>query len=306
MKKFRRKMYYFGALVLSKLVLLIPYKFAVKYVARFFGLLAYFFVTDARRKASKNLALCFPEKTQKEISEIVKKILINQAKNFFELANFPRMNAEFFNKIAQVENKHLLDSALSKGKGILFSSAHTGNWEITAASVANAGIPVNVIAKRIHVDGLNDMLVNLRLSKGVKVILRSASDSARKMLKALKNNETLAMLIDQDTKKVQGVFVDFFGRKAYTPSGLAAIALRTGSPVFFALDKREGEYLHKTVVKGPVTITPTGNVQEDIKRLTQKLTTMLEEHIRSCPDQWVWFHERWRTTEAELRASAEA
>jgi len=295
LKKLRRKFYYFGALILSKLVLLIPYKLAVNQVSRALGSLAYFFVWDARAKARKNLALCFPEKSTAELNAILRKVLINQAKNFFELANFPRLKGKFFNEISEMENKDLILKALEGGKGILFSSAHAGNWEITAASVAANGIPVNVIAKRIYIDDLNNLLVSYRNSKNVKVILRSAPDSARKMLKALKNNETLAMLIDQDTEKVQGVFVNFFGRKAYTPSGLAALALRTGTPVFFGVDMRVGEYKHKTVIKGPVTITPTGNTEQDILLLTQKLSDILEDHIRQYPDQWVWFHERWRT-----------
>ncbi len=293
-KKTRRKIYYYVAFVFSKLVLLIPYRFSVGALAEFFGRMAYLFAWGAVNKARRNLHMCFPEKSEKEIISITKQIFINQAKNFFELASFPKMDSAFLKSVSSIENRHLIKEGLKKGKGILFVSAHTGNWEITAAAVADFGVPVNVVAKKIYIDGLNDMLVNYRTSKNVNVILRNAPDSARKLLKALKKGEIIAMLIDQDTQ-VPGVFVDFFGKEAWTPSGLAVMALKTGAEVLVGLDQRIGKYGHKTVISGPVKVEPSGDFDKDVVNLTQKATTLLEDHIRKYPDQWVWFHERWKT-----------
>ena len=293
-KKIRRKCYYYGAFIASKLVLLIPYRFAVGFLSEVMGVLAYYFVLGARKTARTNLKECFPEKPEKEINRIVKKIFINQAKNFFELANFPKMDAPFLNSISGFENLHLIKDAVLKGKGMLFVSAHTGNWEVSAAAIAETGVPLNVVAKKIYIDGLNDMLVGYRNGKNVKVILRDAPDTARKLLKALKKGEIIAMLIDQDTN-VPGVFVDFFGKSAWTPSGLAILALKTGAEVLVGLDFRTGKYGHKTIVKGPLTVELSGNFEKDTINLTQKATAMLEEHIRQYPEQWVWFHERWKT-----------
>jgi len=292
-KKIRRKFYYYGAYVASKFVLILPYKFSVRFLGSFFGLLGYY-VAPAAKIARKNLAECFPDKSEKEIVKIAKKVFINQGKNFFELANFPKMNADFLRKISSVENKDVIRKALEKGKGILFVSAHAGNWEITAAAVADFGVPVNVVAKKIYIEELNNMLVGYRTSKNVKVILRDSPDTARKLLKALKHGEIIAMLIDQDTR-VPGVFVDFFGKPAWTPSGLAVMALRTGATVLTGIDKRSGRYTHKTVVKGPIEIEPSGDFDKDVVALTQKASQVLEEHIKKYPDQWVWFHERWKT-----------
>ncbi|MCL2799968.1 MAG: lysophospholipid acyltransferase family protein [Endomicrobia bacterium] len=298
MKKIRRKIYYYVAFVFSKIVLIIPYRFSVNAMGGFFGTLAYYFAWSASRKAKENLKRCFPEKSKKEISDIVKEIFINQGKNFFELANFPRMDSAFIKSISSIENSHLIRNGIKKGKGILFVSAHTGNWEITAAAVADFGVPVNVVAKKIYIKELNDMLVNYRTGKNVNVILRDAPDTARKLLKALKNGEIIAMLIDQDTK-VPGVFTKFFGRDAWTPSGLAVLALRTGAEVLVGLDQRIDKYGHKTVVEGPVQIEPSGDFDKDVVALTQKATDILEEHIRQYPGQWVWFHERWKTQKTD-------
>ncbi|MDR0822915.1 MAG: lysophospholipid acyltransferase family protein [Endomicrobium sp.] len=294
MSHFRRRVYYIGALFFSKLVLLIPYKLIVHCGSKFAGWLAYFVTRDSADIAKRQLKECFPDKSADEIEKIVRKIFVNEAKNFFELANFPKLKGSFFDEISSVENINLINEGLKKGKGVLIASAHTGNWEITAAAVARCGVPVNVVAKKIYIEGLNNMLVHYRLSKNVKVILKDAPDTARKLLKALKGGEIIAMLIDQDTD-VAGVFVDFFGKPAWTPSGLAVLALKRGAPVLVGVDKRVGKYCHNTVIKGPIEIDSSGNFDKDVISLTQKASLVLEEHIKQSPDQWVWFHERWKT-----------
>ncbi len=296
MKKYMRKFYYYGAWIFSKLVLLLPYKFTTVFLSDLFGNLAYYIVADARKKAKKHLTMCFPNKTSEEIKQIVKTVFKYEAKNFFELLNFPKMSDKFFDSIAQMEQeqKDIFNKLLSRKKGILALSGHLGNWEILAAGVAKH-YPLNVVAKKIYIEELNNILVHYRNIKNVKVILRSELSSARKMLKALKNNEIIAMLIDQDTS-VQSVFVDFFGVPASTPLGLASIALKVGTPVVLAVDKRLADGKHKFIISDEI-IPPksTGDFDTDVKNFTLKLTKCLEDFIRENPEQWVWFHERWKT-----------
>ncbi|MDR3306823.1 MAG: lysophospholipid acyltransferase family protein [Endomicrobium sp.] len=300
LKKIRRRIYYYGAYVFSKLILMLPYKFSVGFLSSLLGKIAYYVAIAGARSARENLKKCFPEKSDQDIKRIVKKIFCFEAKNFFELANFPRMRSKLIRNIAFVENLDRIQESMKRGKGILFASAHTGNWEITAAIMAEMGIPVNVVAKKIYIDGLNDMLVGYRKSKNIKVILREAPDSGIKLLRALKRGETIAMLIDQDVD-VAGVFVDFFGQKSWTPSGLAVLALKTGVDVYVAFDQRIDEYRHKTVVNGPIRFTKTDDFEKDVEKLTQTATSILEEHIKRYPEQWVWFHDRWKTKPKEVK-----
>jgi KDO2-lipid IV(A) lauroyltransferase len=298
LKKIRRRIYYYGAYAFSKLVLIMPYKFSVGFLSSFLGNIAYYIAIDSARSAKKNLKKCFPEKSDEDIKRTVKKIFCLEAKNFFEIVNFPRMDYEFIKSIAFVENFDTIQESIKKGKGVLFASAHTGNWEITATIMAQMGIPVNVVAKKIYIDGLNDMLLKYRESKNIKVILRESLDSGIKLLRALKKGETIAMLIDQDVD-VPGVFVNFFGQRAWTPSGLAVLALKTGADIYVAFDQRIDNYKHKTVVNGPIKFAKTDNFKKDIENLTQNITYILEQHIKQYPHQWVWFHDRWKTKPKE-------
>ena len=280
----------------SKLVLFLPYKFSVAFLADVLGWLAYYVVSDARKKARKHLTMCFPDKSLEEINKIIKTVFKYEAKNFFELLNFPKMSDEFFDSIALMEKsqQEIFKKLLERKKGILALSAHCGNWEMLAAGVAKH-FPLNVIARKIYIEELNDMLVKYRNMKNVKVILRSEKSSARKMIKALKDNEIIAMLIDQDTK-VQSVFVDFFGMPASTPLGLASLALKTGTPVVLCLDKRLPGDKHTFIISDEIVPDAScGNFDEDVKNFTAKMTKCLEKYIRENPEQWVWFHERWKT-----------
>ena len=296
MKKYIRKCYYYAAYLFSKLVLFLPYKFSVVFLADVLGWLAYYVVSDARKKARKHLTMCFPDKSLKEINKIIKNVFKYEAKNFFELLNFPKMSNEFFDSIAFMEEsqQEIFKKLLERKKGILALSGHCGNWEMLAAGVAKH-FPLNVIARKIYIEELNDMLVKYRNMKNVKVILRSEKSSARKMIKALKDNEIIAMLIDQDTS-VQSVFVDFFGMPASTPLGLASIALKVGTPVVLAVDKRLPGGKHKFIISDEILPPQScGDFDADVKNFTAKLTKCLEDFIRENPEQWVWFHERWKT-----------
>jgi KDO2-lipid IV(A) lauroyltransferase len=113
------------------------------------------------------------------------------------------------------------------------------------------------------------------------------------MLKALKNREIIALLIDQDTA-VPGVFVDFFSKEAWTPSGMAVLAHRTDASVVLALDVRMPDDTHRAIIK-PIEIKRTGDMDKDILETTRAVTKMIETHIRQYPEQWVWMHERWKT-----------
>lgn len=289
----RRKLYVAGAVVLARLIRLMPYRTAVG-VGGGLGWLAYYLVRKSRVIAQRQIAAAFPEKPAGEVRRIARAVFVNQGKNAFELFSFPALTSRALRRIVRIENRAAFEHALADGKGVLIAGAHCGNWEMMGAGLADAGFPINVIAKRIYLEGLNDLLVGLREEKRMHVILRSDDGSARQILRALKHNESVALLIDQDTS-VQGVFVPFFGRPSWTPAGLASLSLRTGAAVILALDVREPGDTHRVVLSGPFAFDRTGDEQADIVSATARVTALIEEHIRKYPDQWVWMHERWKT-----------
>lgn len=226
-----------------------------------------------------------------ERRRIVRASFRNLALGFFELAQLDRIARDWGRYVA-LEGEEAVREALARGKGIVWVTGHVGNWELFAAYFARRGYPINVVAREVYDPRLNVLLTDFRARYGTRTLLRGDLSGMREILRVLKRNEILGLLIDQDTN-VPGVFVDFFGRAAYTPSGAAHLALRTGAAVVGGVIHREGPLRHRIRVV-PLEVTRSGDEERDVRENTQRFTRFLEEEIRRFPRDWVWFHRRWK------------
>jgi KDO2-lipid IV(A) lauroyltransferase len=288
----RRKSFHYFIKALMFFSKLMPQRLAVGFGA-FIGFLGYYLApSEHRERALDNLRKCLPEKRKPELRRIARKVFENQGKNFFEVLHYSRLSSVNIAEKVVLTGRENFNEALSKGRGAFMLAAHFGNWELLGAALALYGIPINATARRVYISELDGILNELRESKGIKVIMREESDSARGIFKALKRNEVVALIIDQNTRHVPGVYVDFFGRKAYTPSALAVLALHTGAPVLPGFIVREG-YRHSIEIGSPIEIMNTGDLDSDVLENTKRFTKVIESYVRKYPEQWVWFHKRW-------------
>ncbi|MBI5180808.1 MAG: lysophospholipid acyltransferase family protein [Nitrospirae bacterium] len=291
-KKLVRGAIYHGLRILIFIAYLIPMNTSVK-IGGFLGRLVYYILHKERRKTINNLKRAFPEKDNAELKKIAKGCFASLGNGLFELINLPKINKNNLDKIVKVEGEAYVKEALSRRRGFIFITGHVGNWELMGAVFGIKGYKVNVIAAPLYDNRINELLIRQRSIHNIRVILRGSQDIKRKIIKALHNNESLSMLIDQDTK-VPGVFVDFFGRQAYTPLGAASIALRTGSPVLMGFITRQSDNTHKITIGPALKLINTGDRESDIRENTLLFTKIIEEQIRKTPEQWVWMHNRWK------------
>ncbi len=189
--------------------------------------------------------------------------------------------------------------ALARGRGLVYVAGHVGNWELMAQRVPRIGpFPAATIAKATIHPGLNVLIERTRAAGGVETLWREDPATARAMIRCFKQNKILGILIDQDTS-VQGVFVPFFGRPAFTPRAAADLALRFRAPVVVGTCRRRGprpgDGHEVTAVELPYDPDTTDREGEAI-RLTAACTAVLEAAIRETPAEWVWMHERWKST----------
>jgi len=288
----KRKILYFLVVVLRFLTFFIPFRLGQK-IGSFLGYLSYFVVKKYRNTAIENIKTCFPEMKDSEVCSLTKRVFINQGKNFFEVLMFHRLNKKNVEKIVSFEGRSNLEKAFSFNKGVLILAAHFGNWELLGASLSIFGFPINVIARRVYIEGLERIITKIRMSKGMKVITRGERDSSYGIVRALHKNQAIGILIDQNTKSVPGVYVNFFGKKAYTPSGLAVLAIKTGAVVVPGFIIRQKNDTHRIEISEPVEIIKTGDISKDIEKNTQIFNDIIESYVRKYPEQWVWFHKRW-------------
>lgn len=185
-----------------------------------------------------------------------------------------------------------LKEALSHGKGVILVTGHCGNWEWMNLALQAAGIPMTAAGRRLRDPRFDRFVTRLRTRFGGEAVARGEG-AGQALLRALHRGRVVGLLIDQDVA-VPGVFVPFFGEPAWTPTGAAFLALRRGCPIVLGFARRDQDGAMGIILQPAIWPTGSHAKEEDVGKLTALLTTRIEDHIRSCPEQWVWFHERWR------------
>ena len=186
-----------------------------------------------------------------------------------------------------------LTNALSLGRGLILVTGHYGNWEIAAATVASRGIPIGAIVRRQGNRLVDERLQHLRRKLGVETIYQGQAPS--RVPRLLRSNGVVGIVGDQDARR-SGIFVPFFGRPASTYRGPALFALRLGAPVFSCIARRlPGPEVRYEVHGERVQFEPTGELDRDVNALTAELARRLEKEVRMAPEQYFWFHKRWKT-----------
>ena len=272
---------------------LVPEAWALGF-GRLLGCLAYALDLEHRKVALQNLELAFgSEKSEKELRAIARGTFQNLGMNAVEFFRIPRMDFEAFRRQVTFEGLENLQKVMDhQRKGALFLLAHFGSWELMVLMPVLLGHPSSVIARPIKKNRWVDRMVSeIRGAAGLEVIL--TVKAGRKVLRALSQNRFVGILIDQRAKRSEGVWVDFFGKKAPTTPSLAVLAMRTGAPVIPFFMVREGVSKHRILIQKPLEMVSSGDIQRDVETNTQRINATLEAVIRQYPDQWFWVHRRW-------------
>jgi KDO2-lipid IV(A) lauroyltransferase len=186
-----------------------------------------------------------------------------------------------------------LEAALAGGKGVLLVTGHYGNWELAAAAVAARGIPIAAIVRRQGNPLFDARLTTTRERLGVQTI--SQREAPSRVPRFLRRNGVVGIVGDQDARGA-GIFVPFFGRPASTHRGPAVFSLRFGAPAFACVARRlPGPGVRYRVSGQQVDVPRTGRLDDDVEALTAALAARLEAEIREAPEQYFWFHRRWKS-----------
>jgi KDO2-lipid IV(A) lauroyltransferase len=241
-----------------------------------------------RLTAYRNLQLALPKLSERERKAVVDGVFRSIARILVSFAKFPSIRRETAARWIRCEGAEHFENAMRAGRGVLFATAHLGNWELSAYAHALLTTPMNVVVRPLDNPRIDALVERRRGLSGNRLIYKK--DFARSILKALGGNEAVGILIDQNASLDSGVFVDFFGVPACAGTGFAKIASHSGAAVIpgFALwSEKERRYV--------LRFYPPVEMTGDAARDTQALQSKLEEVIRQYPDQWLWIHRRWKT-----------
>jgi KDO2-lipid IV(A) lauroyltransferase len=272
--------------------ILLPRKLSLG-IGRILGFAVYFLDRRHRRIALSNLKTAFgSELSPSARRDIARKSFLHFGKLLADLIKFSHFNDVQRDKLIQAEGEENLNQALQKGKGALLFSGHYGSWEI-APHFFSRRAKFYVIARALDNDLLEEELLKMRANLGAKVIYKQ--QAAKRILQSLRAREMVAILIDQNVLRSQAVFVDFFGKAAATTPSLAAFFLRTQSPLLPVFCYPAPRDTYKLKILKPLKVSLTGNYDQDVLKITQICTKIIEAQIRNKPNYWLWFHQRWKT-----------
>lgn len=259
--------------------------FALK-IARLWVSLLKAAVPRLRRTALRNLALAGIDSRHRQ--RTVQGSFLSIARILVSLARLSRLTRDNISEWIRYEGIEHFHEARRRGKGVLFATAHLGNWELSAIAHGLMTEPMWVVARALDNPLLDRFVNRIRGCSGNRVIEKRSF--ARSILRALARNEAVGILIDQNTSAEEGIFVPFFGIPACVDKGFARIAAHSGAAIIpgYALwDGGEKRY----VLRFYPPMYATGDVEED----TRRVHAHLESVIRQFPDQWLWMHRRWKT-----------
>ncbi len=247
-----------------------------------------------RKTAEFNLRLAFPDWNDAQRKDAARKMVRNLGWMAAEFARLPRLTKENIEEVVILEGHENFLEGQRRGKGVLYLTGHIGAWELSSFAHALYGYPLHYMARPLDNKRLDALVNKYRCASGNQPIFKN--ESARVMLKILKDSGTVGILADQNTLPAEGEFVDFFGKLACTTTGLARVALHTGAAVVPGY-----AYWDETIQKYRLRFEPlveliqTDDTERDVFENTQRFAKVIEEIIRKHPDQWVWVHKRWKT-----------
>ncbi len=270
---------------------LLPRPLARQLAAKVAGIL-YALSPKLRKTAETNLHIAFPEWTETQRDAVIRGMVRNLGWMAAEFARFPKYSKENIEKIVVLDgNENFFDARMQR-KGVLILTGHIGAWELSSFAHALYGYPLHFMARPLDNQRIDGLVNSYRCASGNQAIFKN--ESARVMLKILKDAGTIGILADQNTMPDEAVFVDFFGKSASTTTGIARVALHTDAavvPGYAVWDESIGKY--RLRFEPAMELIRTGDVERDVRENTQRFAKVIEDIIRKYPEQWVWVHGRW-------------
>ena len=296
-KRFKRGLGRVAYNVLRTIIRVLPYP-VYRIFARIFFAIGVVFMLPKRKIVYQNLRRAFGrEKTKKEIKAIEKKYFQTFGRGMIDFIYFV-YHPEIIENNVEIEGLHYLEEALADGKGVICTGGHFGNFLLMYWRMAQEGHQVNVIMRRVHDTTFEDYISEIRTKSSVRAIYDlPAKKCVVESIKALRNNELLFILLDQNYGSAGRIFVDFFGQLAATATGPVVFSLRTKAPILpiFCL-KAEGELKHRIVIEKPILLEEGQTEEEIIHKNVSRITQLIESYVRQHPAEWGgWMHKRWKS-----------
>ena len=254
--------------------------------------LFYYIIPIRKKTVLENLHNAFPDYNEKKLKSIAFGSYKSFALALAEILYIPAMSKEDIKKQVDCSNVELIREKYEENKGVILLSAHFGNWEFMATSLAaQLNIPISVVIKPQRNPYVTNWMNKARTKWNNEIV--PLGISIRQTYQTLKDKKIVAMVADQRGPE-ESIKIKFFGRDLTVLTGPAILALKTGAPVLYGISVRQDDYSYKTVMTEISKENLPESNEEKIKELSQRHMSYLEGFIRKYPEQWLWMHKRWK------------
>ncbi|GEM_PF-1245279 len=283
LKKIKNTVIYLTVVLLLYVFKIIPLM-CTDLILRAIAIIAYHLPIRENRIARINLSFFYSDR---ESEQILKRMYFHWAESIKELFAilYKKIDIKEFATLTD-ESRKTLDEALSEQKGIIFLTAHLGNWEIMAVKIAKEGYDTNTIAKESYDERFTRIIKKMRESNGVKCIFRNEENLRQKIKGVIERNAIMGFLIDQNTR-VPSVMVDFLGKKAPTPVIPVRLLKETGAALIVGYNHR----INGRIITYAKRLSYS--MEEDEHLILKRVNDILSEEIKKYPYEWIWVHNRW-------------
>ena len=287
----KNKLEYICFLLLSKFIRICGINLSRKLSPILAGLF-YYLIPIRKATTIENLRNAFPDFDNKKIKKIAFGCFNSFCITLIEILYMPAMTEDEIKKQVKCINSELIKNKYDEQKGVILLSAHFGNWEFVATSVASQlSIPFSVMVKAQRNPYVTSWMNNVRTKWNNEIV--PLGISIRQTYQTLKNKNIVAMVADQRGPQ-ESMKIMFFGREVSVHTGPAVLALKTGAPILYGIPVRQNDYSYETtMVEISMEDLPDSH-EEKIKEISQRHMTYLESYIKKYPEQWLWMHKRWK------------
>jgi len=266
-------------------------QFMGRMLGRFLGIAA----VGPMKSSLNGLKMVFGNRmSEKQLRRLNRRVVMHFSQMLFEVPHVLKLNVNNLHRYVFFENEKAFSDALAKGKGCFILTGHFGNWELMSAAITlrfqTDGIAV---ARPVDFAPAEDLLLRLRTRYGTEIVPKKKA--MKKLLMGVRDNKTMGILLDQNVDWYEGVFVPFMGEAACTNKGLALIAMKTGAPVIPVFSARQPDGRYRVVFEKEVDLVRTGSKLSDVEENTALFNRIINKYIYWYPEQWFWFHKRWKT-----------
>ena len=292
---------YYAMKALSFFICLLPHRAAMA-LGEGLARLAWNFIPARRKTLAREQVMRCLGVSEAEAERIARASSLRFGPMLMEVLRFPVMKEHMEDYVTLTGAVEEVRAAVVEGRGAIFATSHSGNWELMGGAFASAGFPVVGVAKKQSSAGMDRFINEYRALVGMHITYRSG---VREMFRMIDEGWIIGLISDQDPSLRDGVIIDFFEQPTNAFTGAAAIARRCEVPIFPVFIHREPDGHHVITVERGIMVEKTDDRAADVQRVTQLVSDRLEAWIRRYPEEWFWLHDRWKSLREEANEKGE-